>query len=154
VDKIFNMNMTIKVATNFVHGFNLPQYETSESAGMDIRANITECIIIKPGHTEMIPTGIKMAIPSGYELQIRPRSGLAAKYGVTVCNSPGTIDADFRGEVKVILINHGLNEFIVNPGDRIAQAVLNKFERIEWKQVDTLENTARGEGGFGSTGIK
>lgn len=150
----------------------LPKYETSQSAGMDLRAdlnNINEnflfaayavCIdndyidhiIIKPGGRALIPTELYTAIPKGYEVQIRPRSGLALKSGITVCNTPGTIDADYRNGWGVILINHGLKPFIVNQGDRIAQAVLTKVEQIEWEKVETLDSTDRGLGGFGSTG--
>lgn len=131
---------------------NLPVYETPASAGLDLKAAITEPIIIKAHDRALIPTGLKMAIPEGYECQIRPRSGLALKKGITVLNTPGTIDADFRQEVGVILMNHSDERFEVNPGDRIAQAVFNKFEHIEWEEVEELEETER-KGGFGSTGV-
>ena len=136
-------------------GFDLPKYETENSAGMDLRAcfsNGENGTIIKEGERMLIKTGIFLEVPKGYEVQIRPRSGLAFKFGVTVLNSPGTIDADYRGEIGVILINHGEVPFIVNHGDRIAQMVLAKCEQAEWDEVDSLEETKRGEGGFGSTG--
>ena len=150
----------------------LPKYETSQSAGMDLRADLNNInenflfntyvvridndyidhIIIKSGGRALIPTELYTAIPKGYEVQIRPRSGLALKSGITVCNTPGTIDADYRNGWGVILINHGSKPFIVNQGDRIAQAVLTKVEQIEWEEVETLDSTDRGLGGFGSTG--
>ena len=131
----------------------LPKYETPDSAGMDLRANINTEWTIDPGERILIPTGLKMAIPSGYECQIRPRSGLALKKGITVLNTPGTIDASFRGEVGVIIINHSNDTFTINPGDRIAQAVFNKVEYVELEEVDELDETERGEGGFGHTGV-
>lgn len=136
-------------------GFDLPRYETENSAGMDLRAcfsNGENGAIIKEGERMLIKTGIFLEVPKGYEVQIRPRSGLAFKFGVTVLNSPGTIDADYRGEIGVILINHGEVPFIINHGDRIAQMVLAKHEQAEWEEVDSLEETKRGEGGFGHTG--
>ena len=136
-------------------GFDLPRYETENSAGMDLRAcfsNVENGAMIKEGGRMLIKTGIFLEVPKGYEVQIRPRSGLAFKFGVTVLNSPGTIDADYRGEIGVILINHGEVPFIVNHGDRIAQMVLAKHEQAEWEEVDSLEETKRGEGGFGHTG--
>lgn len=136
-------------------GFDLPKYETENSAGMDLRAcfsNGENGEIIERGERLLIKTGIFLEVPKGYEVQIRPRSGLAFKFGVTVVNSPGTIDADYRGEIGVILINHGEVPFIVNHGDRIAQMVLAKCEQAEWDEVDNLSETDRGEGGFGSTG--
>lgn len=135
----------------------LPQYETSASAGLDVRAVLedgTTFTVIAIGERKLIKTGLFVAIPEGYEIQVRPRSGLAYKNGVTVLNSPGTIDADYRGEIGVILINHGTNHFVVNNGDRIGQLVMNKVERIKWRKVDELSTTDRGIGGFGSTGIK
>jgi dUTP pyrophosphatase len=133
----------------------LPSYATSQSAGLDLYAAIEEAIHIHAGQVAIIPTGIKIALPEGYEAQIRPRSGLAAKNGVTVLNTPGTIDADYRGEVKVILINLSREDFIVTRGMRIAQMVINQFQTIKWDEVKTLEvDTERGEGGFGSTGVK
>jgi len=131
---------------------DLPKYETENSAGMDVRANINEAIILYPGERILVGTGLKLEIPSGYECQVRPRSGLALKHGITVLNSPGTIDADYRGEVGVILINKGKDKFEINSGDRIAQIVFAKYERAEWETADALEETERGEGGFGSTG--
>lgn len=160
----------------------LPNYETPASAGMDVRANfdnivekflfnttikehenvridvngethhLIESITINPGGRALIPTGLRVAIPEGYEIQVRPRSGLALKNGITLLNTPGTIDADYRGDIGVIVINHGTEPFTIIAGDRIGQIVLNKVERIEWKEVDNLPNTIRGEGGFGSTG--
>lgn len=131
---------------------DLPKYETGNSAGMDVRAHIDEAFTLQPGERRLVKTGLKLEIPSGYECQVRPRSGLAYKNGITVLNSPGTIDADYRGDVGVILINHGSEPFVVNSGDRIAQIVFAKYERAEWETADALEETKRGEGGFGSTG--
>ena len=131
----------------------LPKYESSQAAGLDIRADIDHPIIIPPMKRCLIPTNLYTAIPSGYEVQIRPRSGLALKKGITVLNTPGTIDADYRGNWGVILMNLGDEDFIVNPGDRIAQAILNKVEQIEWEEVESLDETERGQGGFNSTGI-
>lgn len=135
-------------------GLDLPAYETDGAAGLDLRAALEEAapVTLDPGERAMIPTGLTLAIPDGYEVQIRPRSGLAARHGITCLNSPGTIDSDFRGEVKVILINHGQETFSVTRGERIAQMVLAKVERLSWKRVETLPGTARGAGGFGSTG--
>lgn len=131
----------------------LPEYSTPMSAGMDLKANISEPITLGPLQRILIPTDLYMAIPEGYELQIRSRSGLALKNGIFCLNSPGTIDADYRGNVGVILANFSDTPFIINPGDRVAQAVLNKFEKIEWKEVITLDETERGTGGFGHSGI-
>lgn len=133
---------------------DLPQYETEHSAGMDVRAHLDDKIVIEPGERALIKTGLKLEIPSGYECQVRPRSGLAYKYGITVLNSPGTIDADYRGDVGVILINHGTSSFIVEPGERIGQIVFSKHERVDWETTDELEETERGQDGFGSTGVK
>lgn len=130
----------------------LPSFATSQSAGMDLRANLAEPISISPGMTILIPTGIHLELPVGTEAQIRPRSGLAFKHGVTVLNSPGTIDADYRGDVGVILINHGKETFEVKDGDRIAQMVIARYEHIAWSEVDTLDESERGQGGFGHTG--
>ncbi|MBP7512032.1 MAG: dUTP diphosphatase [Bacteroidia bacterium] len=130
----------------------LPEYQTSNSAGMDVIAFLSKTIIIEPGNRALVPTGLFIEIPIGYEVQIRPRSGLAFKYGITVLNSPGTIDSDYRGEIKVLLINHGETAFEVNSGDRIAQMVLSKHEEISWELVDELNITDRGSGGYGSTG--
>ncbi len=143
--------MQVKIVNKSNH--RLPEYETSGSAGMDLKADISEPMVLKHGDVQVIPTGLSVAIPEGFEIQIRSRSGLAAKKRVFCLNSPGTIDADYRGNIGVILANFGNDNFIVNPGDRIAQAVLNKIERIEWKEVTSLDSTDRGDGGFGSTGI-
>lgn len=129
-----------------------PAYATIQSAGMDLKANIEEPVTIAPLQRVMVLTGLSIALPEGTEAQIRPRSGLAAKHGVTVLNSPGTIDADYRGEIKVILVNLSDTPFIVNPGERIAQMVIARYEHVEWDEVETLDRTDRGEGGFGSTG--
>lgn len=132
----------------------LPEYATPQSAGVDLRANIDEPIELKPLSRTIIPTGLHIALPEGYEAQIRPRSGLAIKKGITCLNTPGTIDADYRGDVGVILINLSTETFIVNPGERIAQMVINKFEQAEFELVEELDETERGEGGFGHTGVK
>lgn len=136
-------------------GLDCPAYETGNSAGMDLMAAISaeEELILKTGLRLLIPTGFAMALPPGYEAQIRPRSGLAWKHGITVLNSPGTIDADYRGEVRVILINHGIRDFIITRGMRIAQMVIAPVTRISWEIRDSLDETARGTGGFGSTGL-
>ena len=144
-------NMEVKIVNKSRH--RLPEYQTSLSAGMDLKANISEPIVLTPLQRELIPTGIYIQLPEGYEAQIRPRSGLAAKYGITVANAPGTIDADYIGEIKVILINLSNDKFVINPGERIAQMVVNKYEKVEWNEVAELEKTDRGEGGFGSTGM-
>lgn len=130
----------------------LPAYATEASAGMDVRANLEAPVVLQPGAYQLIPTGLFAALPPGTELQVRPRSGLAFKHGVTVLNAPGTIDADYRGEIGVLLINHGTQPFTVENGDRIAQLVLAKYERIVWKATEALPETTRGTGGFGSTG--
>ena len=132
----------------------LPEYATPQSAGVDLRANIDDPVELKPLSRALIPTGLHIALPEGYEAQIRPRSGLAIKKGITCLNTPGTIDADYRGEVGVILINLSAETFIVNPGERIAQMIINKFEQAEFELVEELDKTERGEGGFGHTGIK
>ena len=132
----------------------LPEYATPQSAGVDLRANIDEPVELKPLSRALIPTGLHIALLEGYEAQICPRSGLAIKKGITCLNTPGTIDGDYRGEVCVILINLSAETFIVNPGDRIAQMVINKFEQVEFELVEELDETERGEGGFGHTGIK
>ena len=142
--------MIVKVVNKSNH--RLPEYQTAGAAGMDLKADISEPVVLKPGEVQVIPTGLYMAIPEGYEIQVRSRSGLAAKYGIFCLNSPGTLDADWRGNTGVILANFGKNDFVVNPGDRIAQAVLNKIEKIEWEEVSELDTTERGEGGFGHTG--
>ena len=142
--------MKIKVMNNSDLG--LPEYATSFSAGMDLRAFLSEKVCIKPMERKLINTGLFIELPEGYEAQIRPRSGLALKYGITVLNSPGTIDADYRGEICIILINLSTEDFYVNNGDRIGQMVISKHERISWQLVEELSNTNRGEGGFGHTG--
>ena len=132
--------------------FDTPFYATEKSAGMDIKANIETPITLAPLERAMVPTGLYIALPEGTEAQIRPRSGLAAKHGVTVLNTPGTIDADYRGEIKVILVNLSSTEFLINPGERIAQMVVARYEHVEWDSVELLDETERGAGGFGSTG--
>ncbi len=132
----------------------LPHYETGASAGMDLRANISEAVTLQPLGRAIIKTGLFIALPVGTEAQVRPRSGLAAKKGITVLNAPGTIDADYRGEIGVILVNLSNEPFVVENGERIAQLVIAKHERAEWSVVETLSETARGSGGFGSTGVK
>ena len=142
--------MTIKIINKSAH--QLPEYETGASAGMDLRANSTEAVILKPLERAIIKTGLFIELPVGYEAQVRPRSGLAAKHGITVLNSPGTVDADYRGEIGVILVNLSNTDFKIENGERIAQLVIAKHERADWLEVDQLNDTARGEGGFGSTG--
>ena len=145
--------ITLPVVANTPH--NLPSYGTPDSAGMDLRAKLDKAITLQPGQRALVPTGLHMAIPAGYEAQVRPRSGLAYKHGVTVLNSPGTIDADYRGDVGVILINHGQAPFVVEDGERIAQLVIARYERVTWQVHDALSDlpeTVRGEGGFGHTG--
>lgn len=132
----------------------LPEYATTQSAGMDLRANIDESIVLHPMERRLVPTGLFMALPVGYEAQIRPRSGLALKHGVTVLNTPGTIDADYRGEIMVLLINFSQNDFVINDGERIAQMVIAKHENAEFIEVETLDDTERGTGGYGHTGVK
>ena len=132
----------------------LPAYATPQSAGMDLRANIEEPIIIKPLERKLIGTGLHIALPEGYEAQIRPRSGLALKHGLTVLNSPGTVDADYRGEIMVLLVNLSDKDFVVNDGERIAQMVIARYEKVEWVEVEELSESERGAGGFGSTGKK
>ncbi|ADY29221.1 dUTP pyrophosphatase [Cellulophaga sp. RHA_52] len=144
--------MTIKIINKSAH--ETPSYETLASAGMDLRANILESITLKPLERAIIKTGLFIELPVGYEAQVRPRSGLAAKKGVTVLNAPGTIDADYRGEIGVILVNLSNEDFKVENGERIAQLVIAKHERAEWIEVNELSETERGEGGFGSTGTK
>ena len=132
--------------------YELPRYATGSSAGMDLKANLSEPLTLGSLERAVIPTGLFMELPEGFEAQVRPRSGLAAKFGVTVANSPGTVDADYRGELKVILVNLSGEPFVVNPGERIAQMVIARYERVEWEQTDQLSETERGTGGFGSTG--
>lgn len=132
----------------------MPSYSTSLSAGMDLRADLSEPVTLKPLERQLVPTGLYIELPAGYEAQVRPRSGLAAKHGISIVNSPGTIDADYRGEIKVILVNLSTEDFVIAPGERIAQMVVARHERVEWEEVEVLEASERGEGGFGSTGRK
>ena len=134
--------------------YELPAYATLYSAGMDIRAHISAPIVLKPLERVLVPTGLFIELPQGYEAQIRPRSGLAAKHGISIVNSPGTIDADYRGEIKVILVNLSAQEFVLQAGERIAQMVVAAHARVEWNEVNTLADSERGTGGFGSTGVK
>jgi len=144
--------MTIKIINKSAHA--LPSYETLASAGMDLRANLTESIVLLPMDRTIVKTGLFLELPIGFEAQVRPRSGLAAKKGITVLNAPGTVDADYRGEVGVILINLSNEAFTIENGERIAQLVIAKHERAQWYEVEQLSETSRGEGGFGSTGVK
>ena len=144
--------MEIKIVNK--SAYPLPEYATALSAGLDLKANITEPVTLKPLERVLVPTGLFIALPEGTEAQVRTRSGLAAKHGITVLNSPGTIDADYRGEIKVILVNLSNEPFVINPGERIAQMVVARFERAQWVEVQELDSTERGEGGFGSTGRK
>ena len=144
--------MIVKIINQSHH--DLPSYGTQGSAGMDLRANLVDPVTLGPLERAMIPTGLFIELPLGFEAQVRPRSGLAAKHGITVLNSPGTIDADYRGEIKVILVNLSNNAFTVNDGERIAQMVVAKHETIEWSSAELLETTERGAGGFGHTGVK
>ena len=144
----------MKVEVVNLSSHDLPKYSTNESAGLDLRAELQSPIVLEPGQRSLIPTGLKIALPTGYEAQVRPRSGLAYKHGITVLNSPGTIDADYRGDVGVILINHGSESFTIENGERIAQLIIAKFVQIDWDEVLDLSSTSRGEGGFGSTGVK
>ena len=142
--------MQVKIINQSRHA--LPAYETNASAGMDLRANLESPIIVKPLQRTLVPTGIFIELPIGHEAQVRPRSGLAFKHGLTVLNSPGTIDADYRGEIKVILVNLSDTDFEIKDGERIAQMVVAKHERVQWEEANELLNTERGAGGFGSTG--
>lgn len=144
--------MKIKIINKSTH--QLPHYETIASAGMDLRANLSEPRILKPLERSIVGTGLFIELPVGIEAQVRPRSGLAAKKGITVLNAPGTIDADYRGEIGVILVNLSNEDFTIENGERVAQLVIAKHERAEWEQVEVLSETDRGEGGFGSTGVK
>jgi len=144
--------MHIRIINKSSHA--IPSYETIASAGMDVRANIEEEVLLKPLERKIIKTGLFIELPVGYEAQVRPRSGLAAKKGITVLNAPGTVDADYRGEIGVILVNLSSEEFVVENGERIAQLVIAKHERAEWIETNELTSTVRGEGGFGSTGVK
>lgn len=144
--------MVTKVKIRTEGQVGLPSYETVGSAGMDLRATLSEAIVLKPGERYLVPTGIFIELPEGMEAQIRARSGLAVKHGIGMVNGIGTIDSDYRGEIKVPLINWGHEDFAIHNGDRIAQMVICKYERIEWEQVDKLDDTERGSGGFGHTG--
>ena len=148
---IFPMK-SVKIVNKSRH--QLPQYSTRSSAGLDLRANVEEPVLLRPFQRALIPTGLYISLPDGYEAQVRPRSGLALKYGITVLNTPGTIDADYRGEVGVILVNLGQEDFVVNDGERIAQMVVAKYEQVELLPVEALDDTERGAGGFGHSGIK
>lgn len=132
----------------------LPRYATAQSAGMDLRANLDAPIVLRPMQRQLVPTGLHISLADGYEAQVRPRSGLALKHGITVLNTPGTIDADYRGEVKVLLVNFSDEEFVINDGERIAQMVIARYEQASFEQVDELDETDRGSGGYGHTGIK
>ena len=147
---IQNTEMKIKIVNR--SAYPAPAYATEMSAGMDLKADIQEAVTLEPLKRAMIPTGLSIALPKGFEAQVRPRSGLAAKHGITVLNSPGTVDADYRGEIKVILVNLSDTPFTINPGERIAQMVIARHEQAEWEEVEVLDETGRGEGGFGSTG--
>ena len=142
--------MKVKIVNR--SSYPAPEYATEMSAGMDLKAEIQEPVILNPLCRTMVPTGLSISLPQGYEAQIRPRSGLAAKHGITVLNTPGTIDADYRGEIKVILINLSDQPFTINPGERIAQMVVARHEHVQWEETESLDETERGEGGFGSTG--
>lgn len=144
--------MKVKIINKSAH--KLPHYETEASAGMDLRANITDPVTLEPLERHIVKTGLFIELPVGYEAQVRPRSGLAAKKGITVLNSPGTIDADYRGEIGVILVNLSNETFTIENGERVAQLVISKHEHISWEEVEVLEETVRGAGGFGSTGNK
>lgn len=143
--------MNVQIINKSKHA--TPSYETTGAAGMDLRANIEEAITLKPLERAIVKTGLYIALPIGFEAQVRPRSGLAAKKGITVLNAPGTVDADYRGEIGVILVNLSNAEFIVKDGERIAQLIIAKHERVNWKEVEVLNETDRGAGGFGSTGV-
>ena len=132
----------------------LPTYATEQSAGMDLRADVSESVVLHPMERRLVPTGLHIALPPGFEAQVRPRSGLALKHGITVLNTPGTIDADYRGEIKVLLINFSNQDFVINAGERIAQMVVARHEQVVWVDVEQLDETARGEGGYGHTGVK
>ncbi|HJF07319.1 dUTP diphosphatase [Phocaeicola coprocola] len=144
--------MKVQIINKSKH--SLPQYATSSSAGMDLRANLDNPIVLKPLQRCLVPTGLYIALPEGFEAQIRPRSGLALKKGITLLNTPGTIDADYRGEIGVIVINLSAEDFIIEDGERIAQMVIARYEQAEWQEVEVLEDTERGAGGFGHTGVK
>ncbi len=149
---IFAVMIKVRIINRGHH--QLPEYATAQSAGMDLRANIDEKIVLKPMQRMLIPTGLYMALPAGYEAQVRPRSGLALKHGITVLNTPGTIDADYRGEVKVLLVNFSDADFVINDGERIAQMVIAKHETADFVEVEELDQTERGAGGYGHTGVE
>jgi len=146
----FSLSMQVKV-TNISNN-PLPQYQTNGAAGMDLYAHLTQDLVLEAGNQLLVPTGIAMELPMGYEAQIRPRSGLALKHGISIVNSPGTIDSDYRGEIKVVLINHGKTAITIHNGDRIAQMVIAQYEQITWQNVTELSETERGAGGYGHTG--
>lgn len=141
----------VKIINN--SGFELPAYETFSSAGMDVRAALTEPVTLLPMERKLIPTGLRVQLPHGYEMQMRPRSGLALKHGISLVNTPGTVDADYRGEIGIILINFGSEPFVINPGERICQMVIGPYTHVEWEPVDRIDETKRGEGAFGHTGL-
>lgn len=144
------MSLKVRIVNNSKN--DLPVYSTAYSAGMDLRANIDEDIVMQPLERKLLPTGLFIELPKGYEAQIRPRSGMAIKHGITVLNTPGTIDADYRGEIKVILVNMSNESYVIKPGERICQMVISKHEEVTWDVVDALNESGRGEGGFGHTG--
>ena len=148
------MNVSVKIINKAKHNFGNPEYADQGSSGMDVRASLTYSVIINPGCRALIPTGLYVSIPEGYEIQVRPRSGLAFKKGITVLNTPGTLDASYRGEIGVIIQNNGTEDFIIENGDRIAQLVLCEVPKCIWETVDILDETERGEGGFGHSGVK
>ena len=150
--KLNDKTMKVQIINKSKH--SLPQYATSSSAGMDLRANLDNPIVLKPLQRCLVPTGLYIALPEGFEAQIRPRSGLALKKGITLLNTPGTIDADYRGEIGVIVINLSAEDFIIEDGERIAQMVIARYEQAEWQEVEVLDDTERGAGGFGHTGVK
>jgi dUTP pyrophosphatase len=147
-----NKNLLVNVINQSKHA--LPNYQTEQSAGMDLRANLEAPVTLKPLQRALIPTGLFIALPEGHEAQIRPRSGLAYKHGISIVNSPGTIDADYRGEIKVLLVNLSDQDFVVEDGERIAQMIVAKYERVAWAEAENLTETERGAGGYGSTGTK
>ena len=153
VETLNKIKVAVQPLENAV-GLKLPSYATAQSAGMDLSAALEVALELGPGDRALVPTGIAIALPPCYEAQIRPRSGLALKHGITVLNAPGTIDADYRGEVKVLLVNHGKEAFTIERGMRIAQMVVERFETVSWQSVESLEDSDRGEGGFGSTGTE
>ena len=143
--------MEVRIINRSVN--SLPGYETKSSAGMDLRANLEQSISLKPMERVLVPTGLFIELPEGYEAQIRPRSGLALKYGISILNSPGTIDADYRGEIKILLVNFSSQDFEINNGDRIAQMIVASYEQVQWEEVELLTETVRGAGGYGHTGL-